>query len=153
MAQSGPVALQPRPTTRFSRDPLSSWPSTSDSLSRKHSQYKCPHRRASHGFREQIRDDPSSDGSFDTCECTLNEPGRDDGCDVGSQSLRKEEDHDPVITSIQSESVVCTYSGGSQRRSGLRLTKRSRSPTWVFVQTSPRQVRTPKVRFPTWPGK
>jgi len=74
-----------------------------NSLGCKDSQHKRAHRRSSYGFRKQVRYHPSRNRSFDTCECTLNEPGGDDGCYVGSECLREEEDHDPVITSIRSD--------------------------------------------------
>jgi hypothetical protein len=89
----------------------------SNPLGREHSQHKRPHRRSSHGFREQVRYDPSRDGSFDTCECALNESGGDDGCYVGSESLREEEDHDPAITFSESgQSFALTAAAAGDKR-------------------------------------
>lgn len=57
------------------------------SLGGKHGQDERPHRRTPHSLGEEVGDDTRCDGSFDTGERALDEPGGDDRGDVRGEGL------------------------------------------------------------------
>lgn len=69
-----------------------------DSLGGKDGQDERPHRRPPHSLREEVGDDTSGDGSFDTRKSSLYETGGYYGGDVRGEGLREEEDHDATMS-------------------------------------------------------
>lgn len=69
-----------------------------DSLGGKDGQDERPHRRTPHSLGKEVGDDTGRDGTFNTGERALYEPGGDDRGDVGGEGLGEEEDHDATMS-------------------------------------------------------
>jgi hypothetical protein len=69
-----------------------------DSLGGKHGQDERPHRRTPHSLGKEVGDDTRCDGTFNTGERALYEPGGDDRGDVRGEGLGQEENHDATTS-------------------------------------------------------